>query len=176
MAACPEFHVACRLGRELFTLPIYCRRCPWSHGRRPKNFIILVVWWWHQLLSWSLPNGYLFWVSCSWGRKLFKPPSYTCNSICYQKKSWKWTADFVHQMHQKTNLQLLWIETWEDILQIIVLKLMKFQSINMVFSIGYHEGNCFSGYMNLQPKKFSTTFLQTNKILKYKYAVFDRIW
>ena len=34
-AACPEFHVACRLGRELFT--VCFRRCPWSHGRRPEN-------------------------------------------------------------------------------------------------------------------------------------------
>ena len=34
---CPEFHVGCRLGRELFTLPVCCRRCPWSHGLRPKK-------------------------------------------------------------------------------------------------------------------------------------------
>ena len=35
--ACPEFTIGCRLGRELFTLPLYCPRCPWSHGLRPKK-------------------------------------------------------------------------------------------------------------------------------------------
>ena len=28
----PKFHIGCRLGRELLTLPW----CPWSHGLRPK--------------------------------------------------------------------------------------------------------------------------------------------
>ena len=32
-AACP----GCRLGRELFTLPVYYLRCPWSHGLRAKK-------------------------------------------------------------------------------------------------------------------------------------------
>ena len=36
-AACPKFHIGCRLGRELFTLPVCCCRCPWSHGLRPKK-------------------------------------------------------------------------------------------------------------------------------------------
>ena len=40
----PEFHIGCRLGRELFSLPVCCPRCPWSHGLRPTSFIILLVW------------------------------------------------------------------------------------------------------------------------------------
>ena len=36
MAACPEFHIGCRLGQELFTLPIHYHRCSWS-GLRPKR-------------------------------------------------------------------------------------------------------------------------------------------
>ena len=36
-AACPEFHVGCRLGREHFTLPSYAACCPWSHGLRPRK-------------------------------------------------------------------------------------------------------------------------------------------
>ena len=37
MATCPVFHISCRLGRELFTLPLCCHQCPWSHGLRPKK-------------------------------------------------------------------------------------------------------------------------------------------
>ena len=33
-AACPEFHIGCRLGRELFTLPICCPRCPWAATKK----------------------------------------------------------------------------------------------------------------------------------------------
>ena len=36
-ATCPEFHIGCRLGWELFTLPVCCLRCPWSHGQQPKK-------------------------------------------------------------------------------------------------------------------------------------------
>jgi len=32
-----------------------CRRCPWSHGRRPKDFTL--VWRWHQVLSKSLSKS-----------------------------------------------------------------------------------------------------------------------
>ena len=31
------FDVGCMLGQELFTLPVCCRRCPWSHGLRTKE-------------------------------------------------------------------------------------------------------------------------------------------
>ena len=34
----PEFHVGCRLGRELFTLPVCYCLCLWSHGLQPKKF------------------------------------------------------------------------------------------------------------------------------------------
>jgi hypothetical protein len=37
MATCPEFHGGFRLSRELFTLLVCCRRCPWSHGLQPKQ-------------------------------------------------------------------------------------------------------------------------------------------
>ena len=36
-APCSEFHIGCRLGRELFTLPVCCLQCPRSHGLRPKK-------------------------------------------------------------------------------------------------------------------------------------------
>jgi hypothetical protein len=36
-AACPEFHIGCRLDWELFTLPKCCPWCPWSHGLWPKK-------------------------------------------------------------------------------------------------------------------------------------------
>ena len=59
MAACPEFHVGCRVGWEFFTLlvcsvhePMYCNQ---------KGSII--VWWWHQLLPGSLHYGCLSAVS-----------------------------------------------------------------------------------------------------------------
>ena len=32
-----QFLVNCRLGQELFTLPLYAACCPWSHGLRPKK-------------------------------------------------------------------------------------------------------------------------------------------
>jgi len=35
--ACLEFHFGCRLGRELFTVPVFCPLCSWSHGLRPKK-------------------------------------------------------------------------------------------------------------------------------------------
>ena len=41
-----------------------------------ESFIILVVWQWHQLLSRSLPNGCLSWVSRRLGRELFTLPLY----------------------------------------------------------------------------------------------------
>ena len=37
MAACPEFYIGCRIGRELFPLPVCCPLCPWSHGLRTKK-------------------------------------------------------------------------------------------------------------------------------------------
>ena len=37
IAACPEFHISCRLGRELFTMLICCWWCPWSHGLWSKR-------------------------------------------------------------------------------------------------------------------------------------------
>ena len=40
---------------------VYCRRCPWSHGLRPKNFTL--VWRWHQLMSGSLSYGCMYRVS-----------------------------------------------------------------------------------------------------------------
>ena len=36
-AACPKFHISCRLGREVFILPVCCLRCPWRHGLGPKK-------------------------------------------------------------------------------------------------------------------------------------------
>ena len=75
-AACPGFHIGCRLARELFTLPVCCSGSPWSHGLR-ASFIILEVWRWHQPLSNSLSNGYLSRISRRLGRELFRPSSYT---------------------------------------------------------------------------------------------------
>ena len=77
MAACPEFYIGCRLGREIFTLPLCCHRCPRRiMGCDYKSFVILVVWRWHQLLSGTLPNGRLSRVSRRIGRELFTLPSY----------------------------------------------------------------------------------------------------
>ena len=42
-AASPEFHIGCRLGRELFTLPVYCRQYPWSRGQRSRRLYQLIV-------------------------------------------------------------------------------------------------------------------------------------
>ena len=42
-AACLEFHIGCRLGRELFTLLICSYRCPCSHGLRSKRLYHSVV-------------------------------------------------------------------------------------------------------------------------------------
>ena len=36
-AACSEFHIGYRLGRELFTLPSYVACFPWSHVVRPRK-------------------------------------------------------------------------------------------------------------------------------------------
>jgi len=36
-AACSEFPISCRIGRDLFTLPVCCRRCPWNRGLRPEK-------------------------------------------------------------------------------------------------------------------------------------------
>ena len=82
MAACPEFYFGCWLGRKLFTLPICCRRCPWSCGQ--KRLIILVMWWRHHLLSGSLPNATFseFHVGFRLGRKLFTLP------ICCPQSPW----------------------------------------------------------------------------------------
>ena len=45
-------------------------------GCSQKNFVILIVWRWHKLLSDSLPNGCLSQFSRRLGQKLFRPPSY----------------------------------------------------------------------------------------------------
>ena len=37
-AACLEFHIGCRLGRELLPWPYAAPRCPCSHGLWPKKF------------------------------------------------------------------------------------------------------------------------------------------
>jgi len=78
-AACPEFNIGCRLGRELSTLPVCCPHVHGVIGCDQKSFIILIVWRWHQLLSDSLTKGRLPQVLRRLGRKLFKPPSYYPN-------------------------------------------------------------------------------------------------
>ena len=73
MAACPEFHIGCRLGPYA---------APYAHGAMgcdQKSFIILVMWRWHQLLSDSLTKGRLSQVSHTLGRKLFRLPSCISN-------------------------------------------------------------------------------------------------
>ena len=42
MAACPEFHIGCRLGRELFPLPYAVPDAHGVMGLRPKCFNILL--------------------------------------------------------------------------------------------------------------------------------------
>ena len=75
-AACPKFHVGCRPGRELFTLPICCHQCPWSHGLQPKKFYHTLSVTVTPAPVGSLPNGRLFRVSRRLGRELFTFPSY----------------------------------------------------------------------------------------------------
>ena len=55
MAVCLKFYVSCRLGRELFSCVHRAMDC------NQKDFIIM--WWWHQLLSRSLPYTCLSQVS-----------------------------------------------------------------------------------------------------------------
>ena len=42
-AACPGFHIGCRLGQKLFTLLVYWYRCPLSHGLQSKRLYTNVV-------------------------------------------------------------------------------------------------------------------------------------
>ena len=72
----PDFHVGCRLGKELFALYFATADAHTVMGCHQKSFIILVVWRWHQLLSRSLPNSRLSQVSRRLGRELFTLPSY----------------------------------------------------------------------------------------------------
>ena len=78
---CPEFHIGSRLAWELFTLPYAAANVYGAMGCDQKNFIILVVWRWHQLLSKSLPNCCLSWVSCRLGQELFTLPLYLLQFI-----------------------------------------------------------------------------------------------
>ena len=55
-----------------------------SMGCDKKNFIILIVWRWHQLLSGSLPNGRLSRVSRTLGQKLFRPPLYVLGFLSFK--------------------------------------------------------------------------------------------
>ena len=89
-----KFQVICRLGRELFTLPVCCRRCPWSHGLWPKK-LILIVWWWHQLLSDFLPNGRLSLVSHRLVRELFTLPLQRPVKVHF-KLIYIWLVYFTH--------------------------------------------------------------------------------
>ena len=71
---CPKFHIGCRLGWELFTLPYAAID---AHGvmgcDQKKNIIILVVWQWHQLPT---QRTLVSWVSCRRGMELFTLPLY----------------------------------------------------------------------------------------------------
>ena len=55
-------------------------------GCDQESFIILILWGWHQLLSGSLPNGCMSWVSHRLGQEFFTLPLYTELKffICYQ--------------------------------------------------------------------------------------------
>ena len=53
MAAFPEFHLSYRLGQELFSFLYAAADAHGAMGCGQKNFIILIVWWWHQILSGS---------------------------------------------------------------------------------------------------------------------------
>ena len=71
-AACPEFHIGCRLGRELSTCPYAAPDAHGAIGCDQKCFILLVVWRWHQFLFDSLSKSRLSRVSLRLGRKLFR--------------------------------------------------------------------------------------------------------
>ena len=74
-AACPEFYIGCRLGKELFTLPVCYPDAHEAMGCDQKCLIILVVWrWHHQLLFDSLSKGRLSRVSRRLVRKFSGHP------------------------------------------------------------------------------------------------------
>ena len=57
MGTCSKFHIGFRLDRELLPCPCMLPVVHGAMGYDEESFII--VWWWHQLLSRSLPNGRL---------------------------------------------------------------------------------------------------------------------
>ena len=76
-AACPEFHIGCRLGREIFALPVCCPRCPLKSWLRPKKL-------YHTRSVTVTPARIrvpiqrpLVRVSSRVGRKLNRPPTHT---------------------------------------------------------------------------------------------------
>ena len=73
-AACPKFHVGCRLSRELLTLPVCCRQCPWSQTKKALSYSQCGG-------NTSSPlNSSLSRVSHWLGRELFDLPSYISSS------------------------------------------------------------------------------------------------
>ena len=54
-------------------------------GCNQESFVMLIVWWWHKVLSGSLPNNLLYRVQRRLGWELFTLPSYMC--IIHQKTS-----------------------------------------------------------------------------------------
>jgi hypothetical protein len=102
MVACHEFSVCCRLGQEHFTLRVCCHWFPWSHGLRLKKaFIMLIVLWWHQFLSDSLPIGRLSQVSRRLGQELFTLLSYIFGKYHIDQQKVSNFMDFVFQALRK---------------------------------------------------------------------------
>ena len=66
--------VSRRLGRERFILPYAATDAHGAMNCEQKSFVVLVVWRWHQLLSWFPPNVRLSRVSRRLDRELFTLP------------------------------------------------------------------------------------------------------